>query len=118
MPLLSWNDFLDLHSRAHLIVARYNPAEKIRKGKRTRIALLRLFVAGVEPAGDYAITGAKKGELHLALERGVDAARIKAALGARATAQVPGWTTQAAFQLDEAAYEKIGNTLDRTTPLR
>ena len=114
MSLLLWHEFLDANPRPHLVIAQFDPVETIPKSKLSRFELLKSLIIALAPAGDFAVTNIRQDDrasIHVGFERQVDAAKLIAAVLARATAPRPGWASQALFLFDRDAYNKIASVL-------
>jgi hypothetical protein len=114
MSLMLWHKFVDANPRPHLVIAEFDPVETIPKWKLSRFELLKTLVVALAPAGDFALTNIRQDDrasIHVGFEKQVDAAKLIAAVLARATAPRPGWASQALFLYDRDAYKEIASVL-------
>ena len=114
MSLLLWHKFLDAHPRPHLVIAELDPVETIPKSKLSRFELLKTLVVALVPAGDFALANIRQDDrasIHVGFEKQLDAAKLIAAVLARATAPRPGWASEALFLYDRDAYNEIASVV-------
>ena len=94
MPYMRWDDFRQLHPRAHLIDAKLTAANDDEAKEAT--GLLRSLVARLGVRGDYAISE-EAGVIHLAIETDYDGDRIRTRFGADPLPSGDGWASHAVF---------------------
>jgi hypothetical protein len=91
---MRWDDFRQLHPRAHLIDAELTAASD--DDAREATVLLRSLVAHLGVRGDYAISE-EEGVIHVAVETDYDRDSIRTRFGAEPLPSGDGWASQAAF---------------------
>ena len=113
MPLMRWRDFMETYPKAHLLIANVDAANRNGVARRDLMASLRQLVVSSEPAGDYAIssTGAAGGgEIHIAMHKDYDAARLAKVVHAVSGGASSGWASQATFQFGKQWDGELANT--------
>jgi hypothetical protein len=110
MPALPWSDFIELHHRAHLLVAALRSDSVLDPDDRLLLSLMKRLVAKLPIEGPYAATIDRSGGSATILcafaQRG-DADRLADHVRAVPLDNTAGWATARRFALDADARERL-----------
>jgi hypothetical protein len=109
MPKVPWSDLTLNSSTAHLVAGIVADDNTPRLLSHVVASLLRQL----ELKGEYALAvnrGMGTAEIHCAFRHQADADLFAASVQAMASDNYPGWLSQRAFSLDDAAIERIKRT--------
>jgi hypothetical protein len=110
MPRMNWETFELDHHRPHLIVLTMEASEPAPSVAKVDLELLALTL-GV--SGNYAIK--EEGpHIYVAFESDADAARLARVVRPSQSTRDWDWASKALARIDEAAYQRITDTLKHT----
>jgi hypothetical protein len=95
---MTWDSFLDVYPRSHLVVAWLHGRHRTGEARRARFDLLARIATALEPRGDWAMTDANPREIYFAYANAADAAQLCTLVGARPLGLSIQWLSQAAFK--------------------
>ena len=98
MSAMTWDSFLDVYPRSHLVVAWLHGRQRTGEARRARFDLLTRIATALEPRGDWAMTDANPREIYFAYANAADAAQLCTLVGARPLGLSIQWLSQAAFK--------------------
>jgi hypothetical protein len=71
---MTWDSFLDVYPRSHLVVAWLHGRHRTGEARRARFDLLARIATALEPRGDWAMTDANPREIYFAYANAADGA--------------------------------------------
>jgi hypothetical protein len=112
---LSWSAFTTRQVEAHLLMGDFDLDEKLVKGKRGGLGLLRELARALCRRGNYALTMLRHldgGDLAMVgVDHREDANRLSRTLRARTAPRFGPWLSHRAFSVDAPAYRRISLAL-------
>jgi len=110
MPEMIWKEFLAAHYRPHLIVAK--SIESDARSIADAETLVRHLAGTLGVRGNFAFS-ADRSELWIAVEREIDAERLRVVLAALPHGSSDEWNSMAFVQLDQNAMKRIAGLRGR-----
>jgi hypothetical protein len=103
VPEMTWDSFLDVYPRSHLVVAWLHGRQRTGEVRWAQFDLLRRTATALELCGDWAMTDANPREIYIAFENAADAAQLCTLVGAKPLGPSIQWLSQAAFKFQGEA---------------